>query len=42
MNYFDDLEIKVNRATENDKTITVKIRFRIAEFKINDELEVSV
>ena len=42
MNYFDNLEINVGRSTENNKTISVKIHFRIAEFKINDELEVSV
>lgn len=42
MNYFDNLEINVGRSTENNKTISVKIHFRIDEFKINDELEVSV
>ena len=42
MNYFDNLEINVGRSTENNKTIAVKIRFKIAELKINDELEVSV
>lgn len=42
MNYFDNLEINVGRSTENNKTIAVKIRFKISELKINDELEVSV
>jgi len=42
LNYFDNLEINVGRSTENNKTIAVRIRFEIAEFKINDELEVSV
>lgn len=42
MNYFDNLEINVGRSTENNKAISVKIHFRIDEFKINDELEVSV
>ena len=42
MNYFDNLEINVGHSTENNKTIAVRIRFEITEFKIKDELEVSV
>jgi len=42
MNYFDDLQINVGRSTENNKTIAVRIRFKISELRINDEIEVSV
>ena len=42
MNYFDSLSINVTRPPDSDISIRVNIRFRIADLKINDELEVSV
>jgi len=42
MNYFDTLDIDVKRATKNDLSIIVIIRFKISQPKIEGELEVSV
>ena len=41
-NYFDSLEVKVNVSGTSDLQITVNIRFTITEFKVKDEIEVTV
>ena len=42
MDYFETLVIDVKRATKNDLSIIVNIRFKISQPKIEGELEVSV
>tara|TARA_R110002074_G_scaffold390748_1_gene574826 strand:- start:452 stop:829 length:378 start_codon:yes stop_codon:yes gene_type:complete len=41
-NYFDFLEVKVAISNKSDLQITVNIRFVITEFKVKDEIEVTV
>ena len=41
-NYFDSLDVKVALSSTSDLQITVNIRFVITEFKVKDEIEVTV
>jgi phage baseplate assembly protein W len=41
-NYFDSLDVKVAISGTSDIQITVNIRFVITEFKVKDEIEVTV
>jgi len=41
-NYFDHLDVKVAISSKSDLQITVNIRFVITEFKVKDEIQVTV
>ena len=41
-NYFDSLDVKVSFPEDDNLQITVNIRFVVTQFKVKDEIEVSV